>query len=212
MYEKQEDIFYYVTVMNENYAQPAIPGDDIKEGILKGLYKFRASKKRTTAKAHLLGSGAILNEALKAAEILEKDYGVAADVWSLTSYKELHLNATETERWNRLNPDKRSKTPYIAEVTKKEKGVFITASDYVQVLGDSISKWLPGRHHALGTYGFGRSEDRASLREFFEVDARHIAYTALYELVQDGSVEKAVLKKAAKSLDINPNKPNPLKD
>ena len=211
MYEKQEDIFYYVTVMNENYAQPAIPDNKVKEGILKGLYKYKTSKKRTAAKAHLMGSGAILNEALKAAEILEKDFGVAADVWSLTSYKELHLNATDVERWNMLNPDRKEKSPYIAEITKKEKGVFITASDYVQILGDSLSKWLPGRHRALGTYGFGRSETRESLRDFFEVDARHIAYAAIYELVQDGLLEKNILKKAAKSLKIDANKLNPLK-
>lgn len=212
MYEKQEDVFYYVTVMNENYAQPAVPETKgLKEGILKGLYKLRASRKRSTARAHLMGSGAILNEALKAADILEKDFKIAADVWSLTSYKELHLNATETERWNRLNPDKKAKTPFVAEATKNEKGVFITASDYVQILGDSISKWLPGRHSSLGTFGFGRSETRESLRDFFEVDARHIAYAAIYELVQEGSVDKEVLKKAKKALNIDSNKLNPLK-
>jgi pyruvate dehydrogenase E1 component len=210
MYEKQEDIFYYVTVMNENYAQPEMP-EGVKEGILKGLYKYRASKKRSAARAHLMGSGAILNEALKAAEILEKNYKIAADVWSLTSYKELHLDATDTERWNMLNPEKQAKVPYIAEITKKEKGVFITASDYVQILGDSLSKWLPGPHRALGTFGFGRSETRESLRDFFEVDAKHIAYAAIYELVQEGSVDMAVLKKAAKDLKIDANKLNPLK-
>ena len=158
MYEEQEKIFYYVTVMNEKYVQPEMPKGS-KEGILKGMYKLKSSKKRSTKlKVHLLGSGTILNETLKAHEILEKDYGVSADVWSVTSYKNLHLDATNTERWNMLNPGKKAKVPYVAEVTKGEKGVFISASDYVQILGDSISKWLPGELHSLGTFGFGRSE------------------------------------------------------
>jgi pyruvate dehydrogenase E1 component len=175
------------------------------------MYKFRASKKKSEAKAHLLGSGAILNEAIKAADILEGDYGISTDVWSLTSYKELHLDATETERWNMLNADKKAKVPYVSKITKNEEGVFITASDYLQILGDSISKWLPGRHRALGTFGFGRSESRESLRDFFEVDAKHIAYAAMYELVQEGKLKKDVLKKAMKELEIDSNKFNPLK-
>ncbi|MCF8261777.1 MAG: pyruvate dehydrogenase (acetyl-transferring), homodimeric type [Melioribacteraceae bacterium] len=210
MYEKQEDIFYYITVMNENYPQPAMP-KGVKDGILKGMYKFKSSSKKVKAKAHLLGSGTILNEAIKAGEILEKDFDVAADIWSVTSYKNLRLDAMDVERFNLLNPDKTAKIPYIKSVTAKEKGIFITASDYVQILGDSISKYLPGRHRSLGTYGYGRSESRESLRDFFEVDAKHIVYAALYELVQDGSLKKEVLKKAQKSLGINPNKLNPLK-
>jgi pyruvate dehydrogenase E1 component len=211
MYEKQEDIFYYVTVMNENYIQPALPKKSVKEGILKGMYKFRASNKKSDAKAQLLGSGAILNEAIKAADILEADYGVSADVWSVTSYKELHLDATECERWNMLNPDKKAKLPYVSKLTKDEKGVFVAASDYLQLMGDSISKWLPSSIHSLGTYGFGRSETRDDLRDFFEVDAKHIAYVALYELVQKGDLQKSILKKAMKELGIDSNKLNPLK-
>jgi pyruvate dehydrogenase E1 component len=211
MYEKQENCFYYITVMNENYIQPPMPKEVTRESILNGMYKFRTSKKRSQAKAHLLGSGAILNEAIKAAEILESDYGVAADVWSVTSYKELHLDASETERWNMLNPDKKAKSPYIERVTKGETGVFVSASDYLQLLGDSISKWLPGPMHALGTYGFGRSETRESLRDFFEVDARYIAFAALFSLAKDGKITKEVLKKAKKQLEINADKPNPFK-
>ena len=211
MYEKQEDIFYYITVMNENYAQPAMP-KGVKEGILKGMYKLSASKKKTVkAKAHLLGSGTILNEAVKAAQILEKDYGVAADIWSVTSYKNLHLDALECERANMLNPSAKPKIPYVQEITKGETGVFISASDYVQILGDSVSKYFPGPHRTLGTFGFGRSEGRKELRDFFEVDAKHIVYAALFELVQIGALKKDVLTKAAKSLGINPAKPNPLK-
>jgi len=182
-----------------------------KEGILNGMYKFKASKKRSQVKAHLLGSGAILNEAIKAADILESEYGVATDIWSVTSYKELHLDASETERWNMLNPDKKAKSPYIERVTKGESGVFISASDYLQILGDSLSKWLPGPLHALGTFGFGRSETRESLRDFFEVDAKHIAFAALFSLVKEGKISKEVLKKAKKQLGINADKPNPFK-
>ncbi|RMD50185.1 MAG: pyruvate dehydrogenase (acetyl-transferring), homodimeric type, partial [Ignavibacteria bacterium] len=211
MYEKQEDIFYYITVMNENYAQPEMPkGKNIKEGILKGMYKYRASKKPSRIKAHLMGSGAIMNEVLKAQEILEEKYSVSADVWSVTSYKELHLDALETERWNRMNPTKKQKEPYIAKVTKNDKGVFVAASDYVQILPDSISRWLPGSLHSLGTFGFGRSETRESLRDFFEVDAKHIAYAALYSLYTENKVKADVLKKAVKELGINTDKQNPM--
>ena len=210
MYEKQENKFYYITVMNENYAQPPMP-EGVKDGILKGMYKYKSSaKKNVKAKAHLMGSGTILNEVIKAQEILENDYGVSADVWSVTSYKLLHLDALETERWNMLNPDKKPKMPYIQEITKDENGVFVSASDYVQILADSISKWLPGKLKTLGTFGFGRSEDRTALRDFFEVDAKHIVYATLYSLVQEGSLKADVLKKAIKNLGINPEKANPM--
>ncbi len=211
MYEKQESVFYYITVMNENYAQPSMP-KGVKEGILKGMYKFKASKvKDQKVKAHLLGSGTILNEVFKAAEILEKDYKVAADIWSVTSYKNLHLDAQETERWNMFNPDKEEKIPYVAQVTKDESGVFVAASDYVQLMKDAIAKWLPGPLHSLGTFGFGRSEGRASLRDFFEVDAKHIVYATLYSLMKEGKIKKETVKKAQKELGINPEKKNPAK-
>ncbi len=210
MYEKQEDVFYYITVMNENYPMPKMP-KGVKDGILKGIYKFKKTKKKSTKnKVHLFGSGAILNEALKAGEILEEKFNVPVDVWSVTSYKNLHYDAVDTERWNMLNPDKKPKTPYIAEATKGENGVFIASLDYVQILGDAISKWLPGPLHTLGTLGFGRSESREALRDFFEVDAKHIAYASLYSLVKEKKLKPEVLKKAVKELKINPGKPNPL--
>ena len=210
MYEKQEDVFYYITVMNENYPMPKMP-KGVKDGILKGIYKFKKTKKKSTKnKVHLLGSGAILNEALKAGEILEEKFNVPVDVWSVTSYKNLHYDAVDTERWNMLNPDKKPKTPFIAEATKGESGVFIASLDYVQILGDAISKWLPGPLHTLGTLGFGRSENREALRDFFEVDAKHIAYASLYSLVKEKKLKPEVLKKAVKELKINPGKPNPL--
>jgi pyruvate dehydrogenase E1 component len=213
MYEKKEDVYYYVTIMNENYAQPAMPSaKGIKEGILKGMYKFKSSEKKDQKiKAQLLGSGTILNEVIKAAEILEKDYKVAVNVWSVTSYKNLHLDAQETERWNMLNPDKDPKKPYIAQVTEGEDGVFVSASDYVQLSSDALAKWLPARLHSLGTYGFGRSESRTALRDFFEVDAKHIVYATLYSLMKEGKIKQEVVKKAQKDLGINPDKPNPAK-
>jgi len=212
MYEKQEDIFYYITVMNENYVQPEMPKTkNIKEGILKGMYKFSESKKKSETKAHLMGSGTILNECIKAAEILEDKYKVSTDIWSVTSYKQLSLDALDATRHNILNPGEAEKIPYVQEITKDEKGVFVAASDYIQVLADSISKYLPAPLTTLGTFGFGRSEGRAALRDFFEVDAKHIVYATLYALSKEGKIKADVLKKAQKDLGINPDKPNPLK-
>ncbi|MEE9432543.1 MAG: pyruvate dehydrogenase (acetyl-transferring), homodimeric type [Melioribacteraceae bacterium] len=211
MYTKQEDISYYITVMNENYEMPPMP-KGCKDGILKGMYKYKASKKkRTKAKAHLLGSGSILNETLKASEILEKDYGVATDVWSVTSYKSLHYDALDVDRQNLMNPGKTLKLPYISEITKGEEGVFVSASDYSQILADSISKWLPGKLTTLGTLGFGRSENREALRDFFEVDAKHIVYATLFALSEEKKIKKDVVKKAAKELKLNLSKSSPIK-
>lgn len=210
MYELQEDCYYYITVMNENYAQPKMP-DGVKDGIINGMYKYKSSEKKSKLKAHLLGSGSILNETLKAQEILAKDYDVSADVWSVTSYKNIHYNAIETDRWNRLNPDKEPKKAYVQEVTEGEKGVFVSASDYAQILPESISKWLPGKLTSLGTLGFGRSESREALRDFFEVDAKHIVYTTLYALYQEGKIDKEKIKKSLKDLKIDPEKLNPIK-
>ena len=212
MYEKQEDLYYYITVMNENYPMPPMPkGNNIKEGILKGMYKFKKNSKGVKAKAHLMGSGTIMNEVLKAQKLLADKFDVAADVWSVTSYKELYLDALDAERHNMFNPSKKAKVPYIKEATKNDKGVYIGASDYVQTLKDPIAKWLPGPFRTLGTFGFGRSEGRDSLRDFFEVDAKHIAYAALYSLVQEKQLKAEVLKKAVKELNIDPDKPDPKK-
>jgi len=210
MFEDQENIFYYITLMNENYAMPEMP-KGAKEGILKGMYKFQASDKKTAKlKAQLLGSGTILNEVIKAAKILEDDYRVACDVWSVTSYKELRRDALEIERWNLLNPTKEQKQNYIQKTLEKEEGVFVAASDYVKALPDSIAKWFPRYLYSMGTDGFGRSESRAMLREFFEVDAKHIAFAALTALFREGKIQDKVLDKAEKELGIDPNKRNPL--
>ncbi len=210
MYEEQENVFYYMTVMNENYEMPPMP-EGAKEGILKGMYKFKASTKSTLKlKAQLFGSGTILNEVLKAQQILEDDYKVAADVWSVTSYKELRRDGLDVDRWNMLNPTKKQKTPYVSEVLKNEEGVFVAASDYVKTLPDSISKWFPRPLVSLGTDGFGRSEGRASLRDFFEVDAKHVVVATLHALALDGKIKNTVVEKAIKDFGMNPDKINPI--
>jgi pyruvate dehydrogenase E1 component len=217
MYCHGEDWIYYLTVMNETYLMPPMPKRaDVKDGILKGMYRFKAGglkgKSKTAPRAHLLGSGAILNEALKAQEILEQKYKVPADVWSVTSYKELYRDAVDCERWNLLHPGRKARTPYLSSLLSKEKGVFVAASDYMKVLPASIAKWVPGPLHCLGTDGFGRSDGRAELRDFFEVDARYIAVAALSSLAEQGSVKAELVARAIKELDINPDKLNPHTD
>src|SRR5438309_1776641 len=210
MYKDGENIFYYITVMNEPYAMPAMPGD-VKEGILRGMYRFRpATNPKAKLRAQLFGSGAILNEALRAQEILETKYSVAADVWSVTSYKELYFDGSETERWNRLHPGEKPRAPYVTKVLADAPGVFVAASDYLKTLPNMISKWMPRRLASLGTDGFGRSEGRGTLRDFFEVDSRFITLATLHELFVDGKIERCVLDKAIKDLGINTDKPDPV--
>ncbi len=196
MYKDGENWFYYITVMNEPYAMPPMPSG-VREGILKGMYKYRASaNKKAKLKAQLFGSGAILNEVLHAQEILEQKYSVAADVWSVTSYKELYVDAIETERWNRLNPGEKPRVPYVTRCLADAPGVLVAASDYLKTLPNMISKWMPRRLAALGTDGFGRSEGRVSLRDFFEVDAKFITLATLHELSADGKIDAKVVDKA----------------
>ncbi len=210
MYEDQENIFYYITLMNENYAMPEMP-NETEEGILKGMYKFKASdKKNLKLKAQLFGSGTILNEVIKAAHILEVDYRVSSDIWSVTSYKELRRDALDVERWNLLNPTAKQRKCYIEKSLENESGVFVAASDYVKDLPDSVSKWFPGRLYSLGTDGFGRSETREALRDFFEVDAKHIVFATLVALFKEGKIQDKAVEKAAKELGINPDKLNPM--
>src|SRR6266481_3629611 len=196
---------------------PSQPG--IREGILKGLYRYRTStKKDAKLRAQLLGSGAIMFEVLKAQEILEKDYGVAVDVWSVTSYKELYREANDCARWNMLHPTQKPKVPYVTQTLKGASGPgpFIAASDYMKVLPESLAQWVPGKLVSLGTDGFGRSENRASLRDFFEEDAKHIVLATLHALAgekpekKDGEVVSAkLLEKAIRDLGIDPEKRSP---
>ena len=209
MYEKQENIFYYITMMNEFYQMPAMP-EGVEEGILKGMYRFKASElKNARAKVTLMGSGTILNQAIKAQEILETQYNVAADVWSVTSYKELYTDCTNTMRWNLLHPSEK-KASYVEECFADSKGVFVAASDYLKAMPCSIAEWIPGRLIPLGTDGFGRSDDRPELRDYFEVDARFITLAALYGLSEEGSIDKETVQQAIDDLDIDPDKVNPV--
>jgi pyruvate dehydrogenase E1 component len=218
MYGNGEDGFYYITVMNEQYDMPAMP-DGAREGIIKGLYKFRsagdgpASPKPPAAAtagkaAQLIGSGAILNEVVKAQELLAK-YGVAADVWSATSYNELYRDAHRTERWNLLHPTEEARVSYVAQCLSGTKGVVVAASDYLKSQADMISRWIGRPVVTLGTDGFGRSEDRAALRDFFEVDARYIAAATLSAMHRQGDIDAKVVKQAFKDLQINPDKADP---
>jgi pyruvate dehydrogenase E1 component len=209
MCQAQESVFYYLTVGNEPYAMPPMP-EGSREGILKGMYKFRTSE-NTKAKrqAQLLGSGAILNEALKAQKILEEKFDVAADVWSVTSYKGLYNDGHDADRWNMLHPAEPPRLPYVTSCLANTQGVIVAASDYVKALPDSIARWCPRPIVSLGTDGFGRSSGRAALRDFFEVDARFIVLATLSALAQEKKVRPEVVQKAIKALDINPNKANP---
>jgi pyruvate dehydrogenase E1 component len=211
MYRDQENIFYYLTVMNEQYEMPAMP-DGSREGILKGMYRLStAGNGKAKLKAQLLGSGTILNEVRQAATLLEK-YGVAADVWSVTSYNELYREAHACDRWNMLNPTAAAKVPYVTQCLKDTAGVIVAASDYLKVLPASIDRWMPRRVRSLGTDGFGRSEARKELREFFEVESRYIALATLAELAQNGEIEAKVVAQAMQDFGIDPNKKNPAKD
>ena len=209
MYQDQESIFYYLTVMNEQYEMPSMP-EGSREGILKGMYRFRAAAESSaTLRAQLFGSGAILSEVIKAQEILESKYDVGADVWSVTSYGQLYRDGHACERWNMLHPGDTPRVPYVTQCLKDAPGVFVAASDYLKALPDSIDRWLPRPLVALGTDGFGRSETRAALREFFEVDHRYVVVATLAALARDGKVAAAVVDEAIKALHINSEKANP---
>jgi pyruvate dehydrogenase E1 component len=212
MYHDGESIFYYLTLMNETYVQPAMPGEaGVQEGILKGLYRFKASDNRKAKlRAQLLGSGSILNEALKAQALLEEKYGVAADVWSLTSYKELYRDGHDAERWNMLHPGATPRVPFVTSCLAEAPGVLVAASDYVKALPDSIARWCPRPLVSLGTDGFGRSEGRAALRDFFEVDSRFITVATLGALAREGKVQPKLVENALKELEISPEKANPV--
>jgi len=210
MYVEQEDIFYYLTIENETYSMPAMP-EGVEEGIIKGLYKFRASKtKRSKLRAQLFGSGAIMNRVIEAQEILEDQFSVSTDIWSITSFKNLHREALDVDRWNRMHPGEDKKRSYLEETLKEEKGVFVVASDYVKTLPESIARWFPKTPISLGTDGFGRSESREALRDFFEVDARFIVLGALSALAEEGKIKETVVITAMKDFDIDPDKPNPV--
>jgi pyruvate dehydrogenase E1 component len=208
MFAEQERIFYYISIMNENYVQPAMP-PGVQQGILKGMYLLQIGG-RGKVRVNLLGSGTILREVLAAAEILEKEYGVPADVFSVTSFNELRRNALDVERWNTLNPAKPARTSYLRECLGDRKGPFIAATDYMRTVADQVRQWMPGRYAVLGTDGFGRSDSRTALRRFFEVDRHYITVAALKALSDEGKMDVATVTGAMKTFGIDPKKPNPL--
>jgi pyruvate dehydrogenase E1 component len=211
MYENSENCFYYITMYNEDYANPAMPeGDGIREGILRGLYKFKTAKKGE-AQAQLFGSGPILNEAVRAQQILAEKYSIAADVWSVTSYNELRRDCVETERWNRLHPAEKERTPYIVTALGAAAGPIIAASDYMKSLPDALSPWLGPRLVSLGTDGFGRSDNREHLRRHFEVDAESIVAATLSKLAREGVVKPKLAAKAFADLGLSPDAPSAAK-
>ncbi len=208
--EKQEDVFYYLTTMNENYKQPAMP-EGVEEGILKGIYKLDTVEAANDYKVKLLGSGTILEQVRQAADILASDYGVKSDVYSVTSYNEITREAQDVERYNLLHPDEENKTPYVTTVLGEDKdNIIVSATDYMKIYSEQIRAYVKGSFKTLGTDGFGRSDSRANLREHFEVDANFIVYSTLYLLVENGKLDKKVLNEAIAKFKINPNKINPL--
>jgi pyruvate dehydrogenase E1 component len=208
MYAEQENVFYYITCMNENYAHPAMP-QGVEEGILKGMYRLRAGG-RGKVRVNLLGSGTILREVIAAAELLEAEFGVPADVFSVTSFSELRREALDVERWNLMHPDRPPRTPYAESCLADQTGPFVAATDYMRTVPDQIRQWVPGRYHVLGTDGYGRSDSRAALRGFFEVDRRYIALAALKSLADDGMLDMATVLSAMQRFDLDPDKPNPV--
>jgi pyruvate dehydrogenase E1 component len=200
MYQDREDRFYYIAIYNEDYSMPELP-EGVNDGILKGIYRFRPAP-NGDAIVQLFGSGPILNEAVQAQKILAERYGVAADVWSVTSYNELRREALSIERWNRLHPQEPARRPYIAEVLDGHGGPIIAASDYMKIVPDQVAPWLCGRMTALGTDGFGRSDNREHLRRFFEVNADAIAAAALVRLAQDGKFDMNRIPAAFADLNV----------
>ena len=207
MYAEQEDVFYYITLMNENYEHPAMP-TGAEASIVKGMYLLKEGQAGKGPRVQLLGSGTILREVIAAADML-KEYGVNADIWSCPSFTELRREAIETERWNLLHPQEPARQSYVETCLSGRRGPVIAASDYMRLFADQIRTWVPGRYRVLGTDGFGRSDYRKKLRTFFEVDRNWVTVAALKSLAEDGAVKPSVVSDAIKKFGLDPNKPNP---
>jgi pyruvate dehydrogenase E1 component len=208
MYADQENVFYYITCMNENYAHPAMP-EGVTQGILKGMYLLKTGS-RGKVRVTLFGAGTILREVLAAAELLEQSFGVPADVFSVTSFSELRRDALSVARWNMLHPSEPPKQTYVEEALAGHEGPFIAATDYMKTVADQIRQWIPGRYVALGTDGFGRSDSRAELRRFFEVDRHYVVVASLKALADEGKIDMQTVNVAMKKFGIDPEKSNPL--
>jgi pyruvate dehydrogenase E1 component len=208
MIGEQENIFYYITCMNENYAHPPMPSG-VEDGILKGMYLLHVGS-QGKVRAQLMGSGTILREVLAAAELLSKDFRIPVDVWSVTSFNELRREALEVERWNQLHPDDEPRKSYIEQCLANRPGPYIAATDYMKIVPDQVQRWVPGNFVSLGTDGYGRSDARMALREHFEVDRHYIAVAALKALVDDGALDSKTVSQAIKKYGIDPDRPDPV--
>ncbi|HUI10382.1 MAG TPA: pyruvate dehydrogenase (acetyl-transferring), homodimeric type [Bacteroidota bacterium] len=208
MYVEGEEVFYYLTLYNENYAMPPMP-EGVREGILRGLYRFRRGNPARKHRAHIFGSGPIMNQALRAQEILTERYDVNVDVWSATSYKLLRNEALAAKRWNMLHPAETPRTSYLENILEHEEGVFVAVSDYMKIVPDQVAPWVPGGLTTLGTDGFGRSDTRPALRRFFEIDAETTVVATLYALATEGEIRMDAVAQAIRDLNIDPEKPFP---
>jgi len=208
MIGEQENVFYYITCMNENYTHPAMPAG-VEEGILKGMYLLKVGGKGKV-RAQMMGSGTILREVIHAAELLEKDFNIPTDIWSVTSFNELRRDALEVERWNQLHPEEEPRKCYVEECLGDRPGPYIAATDYMKIVPDQIQRWVPGRYMSLGTDGYGRSDDRDALRQHFEVDERFIAVAALKALADDGVLDQQTVSQAIEKYGIDPDRPDPV--
>jgi len=210
MYQEQEDVYYYITVMNENYEHPAMP-EGVEKGILKGMYLLREGKsKKNAPKVQLLGSGTILREVIAGADLLEKDFGIAADIWSVTSFNELRRDGLDVQRWNMLHPEAAPRVSHVETCLKDREGPVIASTDYMKMFADQVRSFLPTHHfHALGADGFGRSDTREKLRQFFEVDRNYVAVAAMKALADMELVPRKKVTEAIKKYRIDPEKPNP---
>jgi pyruvate dehydrogenase E1 component len=209
MFVNNEDIYYYITVMNENYEHPSMPAG-VEDGIIRGMYLLKKGGGKKL-KVQLLGSGTILREVIAAADLLREDFGVDADIWSVTSFNALRLYALNLRRWNMLNPESKPKLTYVEKCLNNTKGPVIAATDYIRMYADGIREFINKRYVVLGTDGFGRSDTRAKLRHFFEVNRYYIAIAALKALADDGEIEMQYVSKAMKQYGIDPDKPNPVR-
>ena len=208
MIGEQENIFYYITCMNENYTHPAMP-DGVEDGILRGMYLLSAGG-QGKVRAQLMGSGTILREVIGAADLLMEDFGIPTDIWSVTSFNELRRDALEVARWNQLHPAETQRKCYVERCFAERPGPYIAATDYMKIIADQIQRWVPGRFISLGTDGYGRSDSRKALRQHFEVDKRYIAITALKALADDGVLDHETVAQAIQKYGINPDRPDPV--
>jgi pyruvate dehydrogenase E1 component len=212
MVADQEDVYYYITVMNENYEHPAIPqGESVASDIIKGMYSFRkAPADKKAPRVQLMGAGTIFNEVIAAADLLKNDWGVAADLWSVPSFTELAREGQAVERWNLLNPGADRKVAHVAKLLKDAPGPVIASTDYIRALVDQIRAYVPNKFVVLGTDGYGRSDTREALRHFFEVDRYWVTVAALNALADEGTIERKVVAEAIKKYNLDPAKPNPM--